>query len=128
MLGAQLEGRGVGLLGALGLQQPGAQHGQHRAAQVGGPDTCLRKLLLELPYYFNTPLSTIKTTWQSNTLFSYLPSLGVLVGGAVLKGVLGFFSSRDAAARARRNISDGEVTFEPSFDFLDDGMRAWALG
>jgi len=98
--------------------------GDHRAAQGGGPDAYLRKLLLELADYFNAPLSTIKTRWQSNTLFSYLPALGLLVGGAVLKGVLGFFSSRDAAARARRNIFDGKVTFEPFFDFLDDGMRA----
>jgi hypothetical protein len=72
--------------------------------------------------YLNAPLSTIETTWKGNSVLSYLPSFGVLLGGAILKGVLGHISAVSAAREARQNIADGKVTFTPSFDFDRHGF------
>jgi hypothetical protein len=65
--------------------------------------------------YLNTPLSAIRTTWQSNTVMNYLPSAGVLAGGMLVNGLLRWFSAENATSLARKNIADGKVTFQPRF-------------
>jgi hypothetical protein len=63
--------------------------------------------------YLNTPLVGIKNAWEANSLLAYLPSIGVVAGGMILKHLLGWWSSKSAAGLARQNIADGKVTFEP---------------
>jgi hypothetical protein len=72
--------------------------------------------------YLNAPLGTISSAWQSNSVVAYLPSIGVLVGGAIVKGILRHVSSAGAAREARQNIVDGKVTFAPKFDFDRHGF------
>jgi hypothetical protein len=64
--------------------------------------------------YLNTPVSGIKNAWDANSLLAYLPSVGVMAGGMLVKHLLGMWSSKSAAALARQNIADGKVTFEPT--------------
>jgi hypothetical protein len=73
--------------------------------------------------YFNDPLSTIRSRWEGNSVVNYLPSFGVLVGGMIVKHILGHFASVEAEKRARQNIADGKVTFTPNLEFLE-GRRA----
>jgi hypothetical protein len=75
--------------------------------------------------YLNSPLVGISNAWQSNSIVEYLPSFGVLLGGAILKGILGHFSAESAARAARQNIEDGKVTFTPNFDF---DRRGFGMG
>jgi hypothetical protein len=63
--------------------------------------------------YLNTPLSSIKTTWDSNTLSNYLPSIAVVVGGMAAEMLLRWISARNAEDQARSAIASGKVTFQP---------------
>jgi hypothetical protein len=72
--------------------------------------------------YFTSPYNQITAAWGSHGFVDYLPSLGVMAGGFIVKAILGHFSSVDAARRARQNIENGTVTFIPSFDFTDHGF------
>jgi hypothetical protein len=72
--------------------------------------------------YMNRPMMDIHTAWLTNSISSYLPSIGVMAGGMVLKGVLGHFAAQGAAIRARANIADGKVTFSPRIGFFDSGF------
>ncbi|MGA2479063.1 MAG: hypothetical protein ABSG63_09985 [Spirochaetia bacterium] len=72
--------------------------------------------------YFTSPYNQITAAWGSHSFVDYLPSVGVLAGGFIVKAVLGHFSAVDAARRARQNIDNGTVTFTPDFDFLDHGF------
>ena len=63
--------------------------------------------------YLNTPLSSIRSTWESNTLAEYAPSIGVALGGMAAQMVLRWFASRHAEADARQAIESGTVTFQP---------------
>lgn len=75
--------------------------------------------------YFNTPLSTIKSTWESNTVLEYLPTAGVLAGGMIVEALLRHFSSANAGNEAQRNIEEGKVTFSPEmFPLLEPTMGA----
>jgi len=76
--------------------------------------------------YLNTPISNIGTAWGTNGLVAYLPSIGVLVVGRILTGILRHASAAVAAREARENIADGKVTFTPNFDF--DGHRGFGMG
>jgi hypothetical protein len=78
--------------------------------------------------YFNTPFNTIRDKWQGHTFMDYLPSLGMLAGGGVLKAILGQLSSRHAGKLARRNIEAGTITFEPDLLLLPDGGMMMGLG
>jgi len=69
--------------------------------------------------YLNDPISSIRAKWEGNSIAGYLPSFAVCVGGMILTHVLGHFASIEAAKSARKAIADGNVTFTPSFDFLD---------
>jgi hypothetical protein len=72
--------------------------------------------------YLNTSLGSIRTAWESNSITNYLPSIGVLAGGMILKAILGHFSSVDAESRARANIAEGKVTFTPNLDVMGPGF------
>ncbi len=69
--------------------------------------------------YLNAPLSTINAAWNSNSIVSYLPLVGVLIGGTALEMILRFVSADNAAQIARKNVNEGKVTFEPNLDLLD---------
>jgi hypothetical protein len=77
--------------------------------------------------YLNSPLSTIRTAWASNSLLSYLPLVGVVAGGTILWTVLRHVSADNGAQTARKNIAEGKVTFQPTLELLDGelglGMR-----
>ncbi len=77
--------------------------------------------------YLNDPLSTIRSRWEGNSIVNYLPSCGILLGGMILKQILGHLSAEEAVKKARQNITDGTVTFTPNFEFLGGrpgvGMR-----
>jgi hypothetical protein len=79
--------------------------------------------------YINTSLANIHNTWGSNSLVSYLPTAGVLVGGMILTGIIRYFSAVNAADLAAKNIDNGTVTFEPTFSMFGNrpgfgmGMR-----
>jgi len=72
--------------------------------------------------YLNAPIATIKTTWEGNSLLSYLPSMGVMAGGMILQRILGHIAGANAAKDARMNIANGKVTFTPSFGFTGRGF------
>jgi hypothetical protein len=72
--------------------------------------------------YLNAPLINIQNAWMANSILSYLPSFGVLAGGAIVRAVLGHFSAVSAAREARQNIADGKVTFTPNFDLDRHGF------
>jgi hypothetical protein len=71
--------------------------------------------------YFGSSWSTITGAWASNGILSYLPLAGVITAGVLLERVLRYASADNAAKTARKNISEGKVTFQPSFD-LDRGL------
>ncbi len=72
--------------------------------------------------YLNSPLSTIRTAWGTNSIGSYLPFLGVVAGGVILETVLRYVAADNAARTARKNIEEGKVTFQPTLDFMDGGL------
>jgi hypothetical protein len=72
--------------------------------------------------YFTSPYNQITSAWGGHSFVDYLPSLGVMAGGFIVKAVLGHFSAEDAARRARQNIENGTVTFTPDFDFTGHGF------
>ena len=69
--------------------------------------------------YFGTSFTTIHNTWSNHTLGDYLPTIGVVLGGALVDGALRAWSARDARHLAREQIDEGRITFEPRFDFSD---------
>jgi hypothetical protein len=72
--------------------------------------------------YFTSSYSQITNAWASHSFVDYLPSLGMMAGGFIVKAVLGHFSAVDAARRARTNIENGTVTFAPDLDFGEHGF------
>ncbi len=74
--------------------------------------------------YLGTDLADIETRWKSHSLADYLPSVGVLIGGALVKLGLRWYSSVHAGRLAVRNIQSGTITFQPrllltGFGFAD---------
>ena len=78
--------------------------------------------------YFNTSWSGIRTAWEGHSFMDYLPSMGLLAGGGVVKAILGQLSATHAGKLARRNIDGGKITFEPDLLFLPDGGMMMGLG
>jgi len=72
--------------------------------------------------YFTSPFSTIRTTWENHSFVDLLPSMGLMAGGFLLKGIIGHFSAAGAARGALRNIADGKVTFTPNLGFMGHGF------
>ncbi len=76
--------------------------------------------------YLNAPFSTIETTWKSNTLAEYLPSIAVAAGGTVAQVLLRSLCARQAEADARAAVQSGKVTFRRSwFRCLALWARGW---
>lgn len=65
--------------------------------------------------YLNTPLSSIRSTWESNTLSDYGPSIAMAIGGLTAQMLLRWVSSRNAQEDARQAVESGRVTFQPEF-------------
>jgi hypothetical protein len=63
--------------------------------------------------YFYGSFKDIRDQWESHSFMDYLPAIGVLVGGGLLKAILGGISASHAEKLARRNIAEGKITFEP---------------
>lgn len=67
--------------------------------------------------YFTATHAEIKTAWQTAkdnmTFANSWPIMSVAAGSMLLQHGLRFFSARQAADRARANIADGTVKFEP---------------
>ncbi len=83
--------------------------------------------------YLNTPLSSIRSEWQSNTLADYAPSFFVVVGGMAAEMILRVVSSRNAETEAREAVANGKVTFQPQFYPLfgpvgPDGRPGFGMG
>jgi hypothetical protein len=78
--------------------------------------------------YFNTSFSTIRDTWEGHSFMDYLPSLGLLAGGGIVKAILGQLSSTHAGKLARRNIDAGKISFAPDLLLLPDGGMMMGLG
>lgn len=82
--------------------------------------------------YFNAPHSEIKAAWESAaesaSFMDALPTLGVMTGGMLLHKVLGVLSAKNAASRARQNIEDGTVVFEPRTSFFSSKHGMFGVG
>lgn len=72
--------------------------------------------------YFGNPIETIRSLWESNSSSSYLPSAAVMLGGMIVKAVIGHSAAEAAARQARENIAAGKVTFTPNLEFLGRGV------
>jgi hypothetical protein len=72
--------------------------------------------------YLTAPISTIKSTWEGNSIESYLPTAAVLAGGMVLDGVLRWLSATHAAHEGQENLAAGRVTFQPRLELGPRGM------
>ena len=78
--------------------------------------------------YLNNHFSDIRGKWEAHSFMEYLPTLGVMAGGMLLKGLLGHFSAVNAAKEARQNIADGKITFTPNFGRMGRGGMGMGLG
>jgi hypothetical protein len=78
--------------------------------------------------YFYGPLVNIGNRWEAHSFMDYLPSIGVLVGGGLLKAILGGISARHAEKLARRNIAEGKITFEPRLTIPPQGPMGLGWG
>ncbi len=72
--------------------------------------------------YLNTPLSSIRSTWESNTIIDYAPAIGVAAAGMAAQMLLRWISSRNAREDARQAVESGKVTFEPELVPLFDPL------
>ncbi len=73
--------------------------------------------------YFGDSFSDIRSAWGNLSFSDVLPSLGVLTGGTLLQTAYRFWAAGDAGNRARRNIEDGTVQFEPQpLKFVGDQL------
>jgi hypothetical protein len=78
--------------------------------------------------YLNDSWTMIRTRWEGHSFVDYLPTMAVMAGGGLVKGVLGKISSAHAGKLARRNIEQGKVSFEPSLLPLPRGGMMLGLG
>jgi hypothetical protein len=96
------------------------------AVMVGGMVGAYYLLPADLQFgmmnYYTDTFGAMRGAWENHSLRDYLPSLGVMAGGMLLKGILGHVSSRLAAQAARRNIADGKVKFTPRLGFDTRGF------
>ena len=77
--------------------------------------------------YLNSSCADIRTKWESLSFVDALPSLAVLAGGGLVKGILGKVSSVHAGKLARRNIEQGKISFEPGLFVLPRGGMMMGL-
>ena len=72
--------------------------------------------------YFTSSCAQIRATWENHSFVDLLPSMGVMAGGFLLKGIIGHLSAAGASRAALRNIADGKVTFTPNLGFMGHGF------
>ena len=94
----------------------------HVGAMVGAYFLLPANVRFDSLDYLGAPVGSIKTAWEANSFMSYLPSMGVMAGGMLVKGLLGMLSSSGAANLARKNLAEGKVTFAPTFGFMGRGF------
>ena len=78
--------------------------------------------------YFNSSYAAIRDRWEAQSFVDLLPTVAVLAGGGLVKGVLGGLSAKHAGKVARRNIEQGRVTFEPNLFLLPNGPVMMGMG
>jgi len=80
--------------------------------------------------YFHDSYSTIETAWKNHSFIDYLPSAALVLGGAILQGILREISAHNAGELAKKNIAEGTVTFtpEPILLFGRNGVPAFGMG
>jgi hypothetical protein len=78
--------------------------------------------------YLNSGYATIRDRWEAHSFVDLLPTVAVLAGGGLVKGVLGGLSAKHAGKVARRNIEQGQVTFEPNLLLLPHGPMMMGMG
>ncbi len=78
--------------------------------------------------YFYGHFNDIRDQWESHSFMDYLPAAAVLVGGGLLKAVLGGISAGHAEKLARRNIAEGKITFEPRLTLPPHGPMGMGWG
>ena len=62
--------------------------------------------------YFNTPISTIRASWEGKTIVDFLPSFGVMAGGALVNLGVRMLASHNARETAKAAIDSGAVKFD----------------
>lgn len=63
--------------------------------------------------YYADSFATIKEAWEGQSLESLLPSLGAMLGGVFVQGIVSGFAAADAENLAKEQIASGEVQFQP---------------
>ncbi len=63
--------------------------------------------------YLDTSLRDINDAWQAHSIRDYLPSIGVLMAGAVLDMGIRYWASREAYAGARAAVESGRAELKP---------------
>lgn len=63
--------------------------------------------------YFSDSRSTIRDRWDNQSFNDLLPTMGVMVGGFVVSGVIRLLSAEHAGKLAQKNIAEGKIQFEP---------------
>jgi hypothetical protein len=78
--------------------------------------------------YLNSSFAAVRDRWEAHSFVDLLPTVAVLAGGGLVKGVLGGLSAKHAGKIARRNIEQGRVTFEPNLFLLPHGPMMMGMG
>lgn len=73
--------------------------------------------------YYTASWATIKSRWEGESLEGYLPSIGVMVGGAAVDMIWRAWSSRSAVGEAKAGIDGGRVSFQPMDAAMGLGLR-----
>jgi hypothetical protein len=63
--------------------------------------------------YFEDSFQDIETAWKGRSFVDFLPSIGVLIGGVAVHGILGYFAAESATDVASEKIKQGDIRFEP---------------
>ncbi len=63
--------------------------------------------------YFRSSFSSISDAWNGHSIADYLPACGVLLGGAIIDGIIRWWSSQAAGQGATRQVDSGSLKFTP---------------
>lgn len=72
--------------------------------------------------YMNSKKDTVEAAWRAHAVSEFFPALGALAAGGAVDLALRFWSSKDARARAKAQIDENRITFEPLFDGRHFGL------
>ena len=78
--------------------------------------------------YINDSFQEIEDAWMGESIASFLPSAGVLIGGAIVHGILAEIAAESAGERAREQIETGAKRFEPEPFIYPDPRGRLILG